>query len=163
MNPLSLIPAPYRFIALALIAAVIVGGAYLKGRGDGKAVVQAELDEQRATWQQQFDRQVADSAAKEAEFKAIAKAKEDEIKASLEAATVAGADLAARLRNHQRAGRCAVSQPAGAAGGADGTSGIDADSDPVEQATGRHIEACARDAERLNGWIDWFHAVSVVR
>ena len=42
MNPLALIPAPYRLLAMAGLLLLAMGGSYLKGRSDGRAVVNAQ-------------------------------------------------------------------------------------------------------------------------
>ena len=42
MNPFALIPAPYRLLAMAALLLLAVGGSYLKGRSDGRAVVNAK-------------------------------------------------------------------------------------------------------------------------
>jgi hypothetical protein len=42
MNPFALIPAPYRLLAMAGLLLLAIGGSYLKGRSDGRAVVNAQ-------------------------------------------------------------------------------------------------------------------------
>ncbi len=66
---------PYRYLAMALVAVAVLGGAYLKGRGDGRAV-------ESAHWQQL-----------EVEHQAHVLAQREQLQAALDART---AELAAR-------------------------------------------------------------------
>lgn len=66
---------PYRYLVLALVAAAALGGAYLVGRGDGRAV------------------EAASRAALELERQAQAEAARQQLQAALDART---AELAAR-------------------------------------------------------------------
>lgn len=159
-----MIPLPYRLLGGALIALLLFGGVYFKGRSDGRAVIQAKLDEQRATWQGQFDRQAAATEAKEAAWAAKSKEIEDALQVRLETATADGASLSERLRDYQRARRCPLPQAPGAApdvaGPARGTEGDEATGrDPVERATGAVFAACARDSTRLGAWQEWYRAI----
>ena len=156
---IAAIPALYRYLGAALIALLLVGAIYFKGRSDGKAVVQAVLDEQRATWQEQFDNQSRETALKEAAWAAKSKEIENALQARLAAATFDGATLADRLRDYSRRRSCPLSPASSSTPGADAAPGISPDSDPVERAIAGHLSACARDAERLAAWQEWYRGL----
>lgn len=87
-----------------------------------------------------------------------------ELQTDLLAADRRSRDLADRLRDYQDR-RCpgAVPAAAGAAGNAPDAAGEPAGGDGVAEATAALIGACARDSERLAGWIDWYGEVSAGR
>ena len=60
MSPLSLIPLPYRLLALAALAAALFGYGWLKGAQHGEA----KLDKQTITLQAQALKSQTDAAAK---------------------------------------------------------------------------------------------------
>ena len=76
---------------------------------------------------------------------------ERETNDALRRAGIAARDLADGLRRHYASLPRPQCPTAPAAGDPHGTAGEPADGDRVEAATGRHLEACARDAERLTG------------
>lgn len=160
---ISVIPALYRYLGGILILALVVGGIYFKGRSDGKEVVQAELDAQRATWQQQFDKQSADTARIEEQRDQLTWRIENELQPKLAAVTAGADDLAGKLRQYTRRRVCAVSEAAGSTAVPDSAGRVPSDSDPVEAALGDHIAACARDAERLTGWQEFYEALRLAQ
>ena len=119
----------------------------------GQADVRAEWDRAIIIAQEQADK-------KEAADAAIAKAMQDELTrvgGSLDAATARGRTLAARLSEALR--RACVPETPGAAPGADDPTGESGDGGAIERALGSHVEACARDAERLGSWQEWWKEV----
>lgn len=70
---------------------------------------------------------------------------------ALARAGLAAHDLADGLRRHYASLPRPQCPTAPAAGDPHAAAGEPADGDRVEAATGRHLEACARDAERLTG------------
>lgn len=156
---IAAIPLLWRWLGGALIVVLVLGGIYLKGRSDGKAVVQAELDAQRATWQGQFDRQAAETARIEEARDQLKWRIERELEPRLAAATDRGATLAERLRQHTSRRVCALSEAAGGPALPDGASGIAADSGGVDEAVEQHFAACSRDAERLTTFQEFYRGL----
>lgn len=110
--------------------------------------------------------QAASDAAKMAERQAAedrlaAERVSNELRVQMAAADGRARDLADRLRRYQ-AGRCPDSVPAaaGAPRGAPDAPGEPVDGDRVGAATAAHLAACAADAARLGGWIEWWGEVS---
>lgn len=159
---IAAIPALWKYLGAILIVFLVVGGIYGKGRSDGKAVVQAVLDDQRAAWQGQFDRQSRKTAAQEAAWAAKTQEVENALQARLDAATVDSITLADRLREYTRRRSCPLSQAAGTASVADAATGEPADGDPVERAVASHFAACSRDAARLAAWQEWYEAARAI-
>lgn len=135
----------YGYLGIALAALLAVSGIYVKGRSDGKAVVQVLLDAQRATWQAEHDKQVAETARIQAEWDRSQK-RESEINARLQVVTLESAGLTRSLRDY-RARLRALSALAESTGQPDPTAGESAD---LERAEAAHYAACSRDAERLS-------------
>jgi predicted nucleic acid-binding Zn-ribbon protein len=144
----------YLYLAAVLIGLSLLGGLYFKGRSDGKAVVQAVLDKQRATWQAEYDKQVAETARVQAEWDR-SKEREGEINARLQVVSLESADFSRRLRDY-RARLRALSEAASTPAESDAASGIAGD---LEQAEADHIAACSRDAERLTQYQQFYRSL----
>jgi hypothetical protein len=115
----------------------------------------------RAEWNAAIIAAQIEADKKEAEYAAAAKAMQDElvrVGGSLDAATARGRTLSARLSEALR--RPCLPQAPGAAPGAGGAPGESGDGGEIERALGGHLEACARDAERLGSWQSWWKQVS---
>lgn len=152
-----MIPLLYRYVGGALIFFLLLGGAYLKGRAAGKEVVQVKFDAYKNTAQLAYDRQVAETARIQSEWNR-SKDREREIQARLQVVTNDGASLARRLRDY-RARSCPLSSPSTTAGEPPETAGVPPDGPSVDQALGRHLEACARDAERLGQFQSFYQSL----
>lgn len=147
----------------AVLAIAFAVGYYGHVRYEaGKAVVQAELDAQRAAWQTQYDAKAAETARVEEQRDQLKWSIENDLKPKLEAATSVADDLAVSLRNY-RARRCPVPATAGSASEPGGAGGEPADGDGVEEALGAHLGACARDAERLTAWQRFYEGLRVAQ
>lgn len=133
----------YKYLAILALVAAIAFGAFLKG----KAVVQKELDQQRAVWQASYDSQVAETKRIQEAWDS-SKEREHEIQERLNVVSADGVTLADKLRQY-RARRCAVSNPAGSTTVPDLASGVPGSDESIERRTGEVFAACARDAERL--------------
>jgi hypothetical protein len=155
------LPKLYGYAAIALAVLLAVGAIYGKGRADGKQVIQAVLDAQRVTWQQQYNRQAAETAAKEAAWAATSKEIEDGLQATLADVTTRADDLAGRLRDY-RARRCAVSASPGSAAVTDSASGVPGSDASIERRTGEVFAACARDSARLSEWQGFYENLRTV-
>ena len=98
-----------------------------------------------------------------AEQRAAAQRVEHELQSRLAAADAGARDLARRLRDYQtRPSRCPVPSGSGAAGELAGAAGEPADGQGVDAAAEAHFVACARDAERLAGWQQWWAKVGAL-
>ena len=103
------IPLIGRYIGFALVIALALGGLYLKGRSDGKAVVQAVLDEQRAVWQAEHDAQVAETRRIEASLASKHEAIVHDLQNQIRAGESSVAGLSRRLRLAASRGSCPLS------------------------------------------------------
>lgn len=115
------IPALYRYIGFALIIALVLGGLYLKGRSDGKAVVQAVLDKQRAVWQAEHDAQVTETKRIEASLASKHEAIVHDLQNQIRAGESSVVGLSRRLRLATSSRVCPLSSdPAVASGDQEG-------------------------------------------
>jgi len=144
----------YLYLAAGLFALSLLGGAYFKGKSAGKAEIQAILDEQRAVWQAEYDKQVAETARIQAEWDR-SKEREGEINARLQVVSLESADFSRRLRDY-RARLRALSEAAGTPAESDAASGIAVDLERAEEA---HLAACSRDAERLTQYQQFYRSL----
>lgn len=152
-----------RLIGGGIILAALLAGVWYYGHTRyeaGKAIVQDELDRQRFAWQDAYDKQAADTAKIEEARDQLKWRIERELEPRLAAATDRGATLAARLREHAGRRVCALPEAAGTAAEPDGTGRESDDGGRIDAAVERHLAACARDAERLNGWREWWNEAS---
>jgi hypothetical protein len=143
----------YAYGAAVLVIILAFGGMYLKGRGDGKAVIRAEVAAQVAL-------ATAETARIETERDQISRRVESELLPRLKDATDRANSLAGRLRQYARSRP--MPPDAGAAPGAPTAPGEPPDSGAVEQAIASHLGACARDSTRLGGWQDWYRAAQAI-
>jgi hypothetical protein len=133
-----------------------VGVVYGKGKSVGRAEIQAVLDEQRAVWQADFDKQVAETARVQAAWDST-KERERAANEKLAVATADGAGLSERLRIATRGRRCPVPAAAGV-GTEPGAAGEVADlgaeierlAGEIDRVTDEHFGNCASDAEQLS-------------
>ena len=147
----------YKYLSIGALALFLTLGLYLKGRSDGAGVVQRKFDSYKAVAQQAYDKQVAETARIQGEWDRT-KEREGEIKARLKVVTNDGASLARRLRDYRASG-CPLSSPSTTAGEPSGAAGVPPDSPSVDEALGRHLEACARDAERLGQFQSFYRSL----
>ena len=147
----------YKYLYGGALVLAIILGAYLKGRSDGADRVQVKFDAYKRTTQLAYDRQVAETARIQSEWNR-SKDREREIQARLQVVTNDGASLARRLSNY-RSRSCPLSSPSTTAGEPSGAAGVPPDGPSVDQALGRHLEACARDAERLGQFQTFYQSL----
>lgn len=145
---------PYKLLGAILAASLLLGGVYLRGRHDGKAVVQAVLDAQRGVWQADYDKQVAETARIQAEWDR-SKEREGEINARLQVVTLESANISRSLRDYRSRLR-ALSEAAATPAESDLAS---RESDDLERAEEAHYAACARDAQRLTEFQAFYAAL----
>ena len=141
----------YAIGAAGLVAAVWYYGhtRYNAGQDD----IRAEVAEQVA-------KATAETVRIETERDAISRRIESELLPRIQDADANARDLARRLRI--ATSRRAVPQATGTAADAATPGGEPADGGDIERATEDHFAACARDAERLNGWIEWYEAARAI-
>lgn len=149
------LPKLYAYGAAAVIAALFMGGIYLKGRSDGKAVVQAVLDAQRATWIAAYEKQKAETDRIQDEWNK-AKEIERELQERLGVVSSDAADIARRLRLATRQCRRPLPEAPAPAGDAGSPGGESPDLGSLEES---HFSACARDAERLTKLQEWYDSL----
>ena len=174
--------APYASamkIAAAITAVVMVAlmgwrvsvwhDAYRALQATEKALERSKAELDQCTADAVIAEQAYTAAAEEAERiaeqdRATAQRIEHELQTRMAAADAGARDLARRLRDHQvSAGRCAVPGAAGTTVELVAAGGEPPDGGTVEQAAGDHFAACARDAERLDGWRSWWAEVARAR
>ena len=158
---IAAIPVLWRYLGGALVVLLLLGGIYLKGRSDGKAVVQAVLDEQRAVWQTGYNRQVAETHAKEAQWAARLKEVEDDLQVKMVAAESSVGGLTRRLRlATASAGKCALREDPSAAGDDnEGEGPVSEGVEEIERDSDATWAAAARAATALDACIDAYEAL----
>jgi hypothetical protein len=148
------------FLALLLLVAYKWG--FHRGDHHGASQVQAAWDRATAARNQEVRALELAARKREAELAQAAARMEEDLRAQLDTADARGRDLARRLRLHQatRPGGGCLPAPAEPPAGPDGTGGEPGDGGSpgtaADQALEEHLAACARDAERLDGWIAWW-------
>lgn len=157
-----------------VLAAVLLGGYwwqarwhYSRGEAAGAAEVQQAWDRDAAERQAALEAYRQAVAAREAEQARIAQEQETALREQVQIADARGRDLARRLRDYEARERARrLSEAAAAAAGGAGAARIPEDSGDartaVEQALEEHLAACARDAERLSGWQNWWARVATL-
>ena len=157
-----------------VLSAVLIGSywwqaRYHYGRGEdaGAARVQAawdDADRARAAALAAYRKTLDDEAKAQA---AEARRQEESLREQVQIADARGRDLARRLREHEqreRARRLSAAVLPGSAACADAAGGIPGDGGAprtaVDAALEEHLAACARDAERLDGWRRWHASVT---
>lgn len=86
------------------------------------------------------------------------------LQTKIAAADATARDLARRLRDYQSGRRgCALPAPTAAAPVGTTPGGEPGDGDGTEQLVAEHFAACARDAEALNAWNDWWDGIEAGR
>jgi len=134
--------------------------AYERGEATGRAEVQAEWDAENEEIARQRALQEATARAKEEADRKAAEEIQDALQEKLDSADARARDLARRLRQYQaRACASTVPQDAGSAPLVDPAAGVPEDGGTAGQLLEEHLAACARDAERLSGWQDWWKRV----
>jgi hypothetical protein len=151
----------FKFWPHLIVVALLAGGAWAlhhHGVKAGRAEVQIQ-------WAAAIAKATVEAVKKEEADAEHAKKLQDELVKKdglLAAATADGRSLAERLRNAQA--RACLPPAAGPAGGLGSAPGEPADGLPaqsaVDAAVEDHFAACARDAERLLGFQQWWKAVS---
>ena len=150
-------------VLIALSSGVLYYGhtQRVKGEAAGRAEVQARWDHSEAEKAAESARLAATARAKEDADKQSAKRIQDALQQKLDFADSRARDLARRLSAYQaRSGQPSLPQAPGSAPVADPPAGVSPGSGAVEQAAESAFGACARDAERLAGWQEWWGAVS---
>ena len=145
-----------RYLPHILALAALVGGVLFYGHSRynaGQADVRAEVAEQVA-------KATVETARIEAERDQISRKLENDILPRLQDATDRANSLAGRLRQHSHSRP--MPQAPGAAPSPSGEAREPSGDGGVEQATERVFESCARDAERLKGWQDWYSAIKEI-
>jgi hypothetical protein len=159
-----------KWLLLGLVVAAVVGiGWTVKGWENDAAqysIVKPAYDTlvaEKIVWQDRYDKQVAEKQRVEAANAELSRRIDDELVPALETATATGTGLADRLRDYQaRARRCALSSQGSGTGSPPGPSGEPTDGEgtgpgAVDSALKVHLEACARDAVRLDGWREFWN------
>ena len=158
---IAAIPVLWRYLGGVLVVLLLLGGIYLKGRSDGKAVVQAVLDEQRAVWQTDYNRQVAETRAKEAQWANRFKEIENDLQVKMVAAESSVGGLTRRLRlATASAGKCAVREDSPAVGDDnEGEGSVSEGIEEIERDSDATWAAAARAATALDSCIDAYEAL----
>lgn len=163
---------PWRLVgAGAALLALVAGVLFLRnhwislGEASGRAEVQATLDHTLEEIARQSALQEATARAKEEADRQAALEIQNELESSLRDVTERADSLARRLRDYQSRDRARrLSEAAAAASGAGSAPGESSDSGEagtaVDLALEAHLGACARDAERLAGWQEWWGRVN---
>lgn len=136
----------YLYGGIAVLLALV--GLYLYGYNKGQDNVQRKFDDYRFEAKLAYDKQVAETTRVQGEREKLIQEIENDLKPKLDAATANGRSLANRLRDY-RTRSCPLSDPARTSTEPSGAAGVPGDSQSVDEALGRHLEACGRDAERL--------------
>lgn len=143
-----MIPLPYKLLGVA----VLLIGAFAYGKFNERMKWEAD----RAVYMVEYESRVKETEQLERRNAALVRKIEEDTQ-RIAAADAAAADVARRLSAYQaRARHCAVSQAAGSTGDSSQTSGESGDAQGIERATERHLAACARDAERLTMWQEFY-------
>ena len=180
-----MIPLPARALAaIALVAAVALMGwrvtawreGYLQTRAAQDALRRTEkalatrtaelrlCTDREAVAQQALRAAAVAAESRAAEDRAIAERIEHDLQTRLAAADARGRDLARRLRDAAACpGAGAVPGATPAAGQPAGASGESGRAGAVGAAVAGLAAACERDSARLDGWIEWWRAVSAER
>jgi hypothetical protein len=157
-----MIPILYRYVGGALVVLLVLGGLYLYGYNKGQDNVQAKFDDYKNAAQVAYDKQVAENKTKEAINEKLSRRIQDELEPALATATADGASLARRLRNHSSRS-CALPAKGQGTGSPVEASGESADGEgtgsAVDDALEAHLQACARDATRLDGWREFWNGL----
>lgn len=153
-----MIPILYRYLGGALVFFLLLGGVYLKGKANGKEIIQDKFDRYKEVAQLAYDRQVAKTAEIQAQWDK-SQERESEIKARLQVVSLESADLTRSLRSY-RARLRALSEAPRPTGVPDPAAGITGD---LERAEAAHYAACARDAERLGQWQAFYQSLLVAQ
>lgn len=147
---------PLRLWLYGGAVAVLLLGVWGYGHGRyraGEEHVRAEVAAQVA-------KATAETARIESERDALSRRVEIELLPRLKDATDRANSLAGRLRESTR--RSALPPDAGAAPGPPVPGGESGSDEGIGRATEQVFGACARDATRLDGWIDWYKAASAI-
>ena len=126
----------------------------------GHSRYEAGQNDVQAKWDRAIVVAQIEAKRKEDEDAAATKALQDElvrVGGSLDAATARGRILANRLS--AALSRPCLSQAPSTTSSTTNSTGVSDDSRGIEQAFGRHIEACARDAVKVDGWQMWWKEV----
>jgi hypothetical protein len=158
---------PWLALAAALIAGYWWQANWHHGRGEaaGAARVQAAWDSDREAREAATAALVKAAREREDVLAAESRRQQEALREEIRIADARGRDLAQRLREYTarererslREAALATARPDGA-GGEPGDSGEARTA--VDQALEEHFAACARDAERLDGWIRWWETAS---
>lgn len=172
MIPLTAVP--WRLLGTAGIALALAGAGwwlrhtgYVDGEAAGAAEVRQAWDRDIAARQAATEALRRAAAAREVEQARIAREQETALREQIQIADARGRDLARRLSAAYAANarERSLPGPADPAPGADAAGGVPGDGGAarraVDVALEEHLAACARDAERLEGWRQWWEAVSL--
>ena len=140
----------------AAVAAIVIGGWYY-----GHTRYNAGQDDIRAEVAEQVAKATAETTRIEAERVKLSERIEHDLQPKIAAADANARSLARRLREY--AGRSPVSTTPDSTAEPAEAPGEPADGGEIERAAEDHFAACARDSERLNGWIEWYGKVSAVQ
>ena len=152
----SLLRANWKPLAVIVVSLAVIGWFSHVRYEAGEAHVQGLWDEDKAAAAKALADATARAEATAEADRQHAQEIENGLVQKLAAATANGSDLADRLRKYA-ARRCpAVPAPAGAPGEPDAAPGEPADGRSVDAALTAHLAACARDAERLQAWHQWY-------
>lgn len=176
--PAAIKALPWRAIGAATVVAVVAFAgwrvsvwhdAYKRLQATEKALATRTAEAQQCADREAVAALAYADAARQAESvaaadKATAERIQRELQINLAAADRTGRDLARRLRDYQ-ARRCGSAVPAAAGASVEltGTAGEPSVGSVVERATAEHFAACAKDAERLSGWQQWWTKVKAGR
>lgn len=133
---------------------------YEAGERAGRQAVQTKWDAENSRELREATEAAERNAAIELDNARKAKEIQDGIQKKLDDASADARSLSERVRYYQSK-RCPrpVPQVAGAPAVADPATRVPEDSGAVGEATDAHYAACARDAERLSEWQNWYHGL----
>lgn len=153
---------PHLIVAAIVATAVwsFSNARYSAGEAAGAAQVRAEWDAEKRAIAAENARLEEEKVAKEKSDQAAAKEIQDALQQKLDSADSRARDLARRLSVYQARDRQrGLPADAGPASGPDSAAGEPGSDGAIGQATEEAFGACARDAERLAGWQEWWARV----
>ena len=146
-----------KLYAYAIGAAGLVAAVWYYGH----TRYNAGQDDMRAEVAEQVAKATAETASIDAERVKLSERIEHDLQPKIAAADANARSLARRLREY--ASRSSLPQAPGSTAEPTEAPGEPADGGEIERAAEDHFAACARDSERLNGWIEWYGKVSAVQ
>lgn len=149
-------------LATVLVGLMAYNWAHDRGYQEGVTEVQEKWAAQELAEFEASQKLAEAARAKEEADRKVAQEIEDELRQDLSDRDAYARGLAQRLRDYEAARdrERRLSAAACPAPGADGASGESGSDGAIGQAVEEVLAAAARDAERLNAWIQWYQEIS---